>query len=105
MGTGIVDITGEEAVILDPLKVKAIAFSQRNEKAVIIEVDATVEAGVTAVENLTPAVISASTGQDFYSALNRRYFMKDGSVKFKACSRCQGIIGQSCYRNAAGTEA
>ena len=44
MGIGIVDITGENAVILDPLHVKAIVFRQGGEQIALVECDAT---GVT----------------------------------------------------------
>lgn len=39
VGIGVVDNTGVDAVILDPLKVKAVLFRQGNEVAIIVECD------------------------------------------------------------------
>ena len=41
IGMGLADITGEEAEILDPLKVKAMVFRQGDEWAAIVECDVT----------------------------------------------------------------
>lgn len=41
LGTGIVDITGDSAVILDPLHVKAVVFRQGAEQFALVECDVT----------------------------------------------------------------
>ncbi len=127
IGIGVVDITGDDAFILDPLNVKAIVFRQGTEQIAIVECDlievsyelasaarkeasertgiqvgnicvaaththmsrytkevqpAIVEAIIKAQGNLQPASIKSTIGQEFNVAFNRRYFMKDNTVKF-----------------------
>jgi hypothetical protein len=127
MGFASVDITGEEAYILDPLYVKAIVFRQGSEQVALVECDisvvddsvsiparreASLKTGIP-YENISisaththmdephkqvvPAIIEAVSaaqnalkevnvksgiGTEFNVAFNRRYFMKDGSVRF-----------------------
>ena len=127
MGFGVVDITGEEAFILDPLNVKAIVFRQGSEEIALIECDISIvddsisiparrEASrITGIpfdnicvaaththmdephKKVVPAIVEAISnahsslrvvemksgiGTEFNVAFNRRYFMKNGTVKF-----------------------
>ena len=126
-GVGVVDVTGKDAVILDPLKVKAIVFRQGTEQLALVECDVTyvyseildparskasevtgipyrnitisaththmdaaqgdLESAIVAAVQLAQTDLkvvrlSSGVGQEFNVAHNRRYFMKDGSVKF-----------------------
>lgn len=127
MGVARVDITGEDAVILDPLNVKSMVFRQGQVLAAIVECDvsgvskditipareqvaaatgipyeniciaaththmahphkelvpAIVESAKKAIDNLRPVELASGIGQEFNVSFNRRYFMKDGSVRF-----------------------
>ncbi len=126
-GIGVVDVTGKDAVILDPLNVKAVVFRQGTEQVALVACDVTnissdildrarynaskatgipyrnisvsaththmdnalgdlgsaiVSAVKTAQKNLKVVNLYSAVGQEFTVAHNRRYFMKDGSVKF-----------------------
>lgn len=127
MGFAKVEITGDDAYILDPLFVKAIVFRQGSEEVALVECDLSVvddsvtipareeasastgipfenisvaaththmdephgeviPAIVKAIENarsgLKEVNISSAVGTEFNVAFNRRYFMKDGTVRF-----------------------
>jgi neutral ceramidase len=127
MGVARVNITGEDAVILDTLNVKTMVFRQDQVLAAIVECDvedvskdlttsirvqvaeatgipyeniciaaththmahphkelapAIVESVRKAFDNLRPVEFFSGIGQEFNVSFNRRYFMKDGSVRF-----------------------
>lgn len=128
VGTGVVNITGPDAVVLDPLQVKAIVLRQGSEQFVIVECDlggvrkgladeakkiiqekcgipidriciaAThthmtgsvkpnlaepiAEAVIQATKAMRAVKIESIIGIEFQIAHNRRYWMKNGTVRF-----------------------